>query len=41
MQIDSAGQLGTANSSRRVKADIGDIGEQSRALYQLRPVSFR
>jgi Chaperone of endosialidase len=39
--IDSTGQLGTANSSRRVKADIRDIGEQSRVLYQLRPVSFR
>jgi hypothetical protein len=39
--IDSAGQLGTANSSRRVKTDIHDLGDQSRALHQLRPVSFR
>ena len=39
--IDSAGQLGTTNSSRRVKTDIHDLGDQSRALHQLRPVSFR
>ncbi len=39
--IDSAGQLGTASSSRRVKTDIHDLGDQSRALHQLRPVSFR
>ncbi len=39
--IDSAGQLGTASSSRRVKTDIHDLGDQGRALHQLRPVSFR
>ena len=39
--IDSAGQVGTASSSRRVKTDIHDLGDQSRALHQLRPVSFR
>jgi hypothetical protein len=39
--IDSDGQLGTANSSRRVKTDIHDLGDHSRALHQLRPVSFR
>jgi len=39
--IDSNGQLGTTSSSRRVKTDILDLGDQSRALHQLRPVSFR
>jgi Chaperone of endosialidase len=39
--IDSNGQLGTTSSSRRVKTDIHDLGDQSRALHQLRPVSFR
>jgi Chaperone of endosialidase len=39
--IDSNGQLGTTNSSRRVKTDIHDLAEYSRALHQLRPVSFR
>jgi trimeric autotransporter adhesin len=39
--IDSNGQLGTTNSSRRVKTDIHDLGDDSRALHQLRPVSFR
>ena len=39
--IDSAGQLGTASSSRRFKEDIHDMGEASRALLQLRPVTFR
>jgi len=38
--IDSAGQLGTVSSSRRVKDDIADMGEASRALMKLRPVSF-
>jgi Chaperone of endosialidase len=39
--IDSNGQLGTTNSSRRVKTDIHDLADHSRALHQLRPVSFR
>ena len=39
--IDSAGQLGTVSSTRRVKEDIGDMGEASAALLQLRPVTFR
>jgi hypothetical protein len=38
--VDSAGQLGTLNSSRRVKDDIADMGEASRALMKLRPVTF-
>jgi hypothetical protein len=41
--IDSTGQLGTTfliASSRRVKTDIEDIGERSRRLHALRPVSF-
>jgi hypothetical protein len=39
--IDSAGQLGTVSSSRRFKEDIQDMGEASRGLMQLRPVTFR
>jgi endosialidase-like protein len=39
--IDNAGQLGTASSSRRVKTDIEPVGERSRGLHALRPVSFR
>jgi len=38
--IDSAGQLGTMNSSRRFKDDIADMGEASSALMKLRPVTF-
>lgn len=38
--VDSNGQLGTINSSRRVKDDIADMGEASRALMKLRPVTF-
>jgi hypothetical protein len=38
--IDGNGQLGTASSSRRVKDDIADMGEASRALMKLRPVTF-
>jgi len=38
--IDSAGQLGTLNSSRRFKDDIADMGEASSALMKLRPVTF-
>ena len=39
--IDSNGQLGTINSSRRVKEDIHDMADTSRRLLQLRPVTFR
>ncbi|HSJ42001.1 MAG TPA: tail fiber domain-containing protein, partial [Xanthobacteraceae bacterium] len=38
--IDSNWQLGTLSSSRRVKDDIADMGEQSSLLMQLRPVTF-
>lgn len=38
--IDSAGQLGTASSSQRVKDDIADMGGASDVLAQLRPVTF-
>ena len=38
--IDSAGQLGTASSSRRFKRDIKPIGNASEALLALKPVSF-
>ena len=39
--IDSAGQLGTVSSSRRFKENIRDMGETSRAIFALRPVTFR
>jgi hypothetical protein len=39
--IDDDGQLGTNNSTRRVKDDIRDMGEASRAVLRLRPVTFR
>jgi hypothetical protein len=39
--IDSNGQLGTISSSRRFKEDIQDMGEASRGLMRLRPVTFR
>jgi len=35
------GRLGTINSSRRYKDDIRDMGESSRGLLKLRPVTFR
>lgn len=38
--IDSKGQLGTVNSSRRFKEDIHDMGKTSRGLLQLRPVTY-
>jgi trimeric autotransporter adhesin len=38
--IDSNGQLGTINSSRRFKEDIHNMADASRRLYQLRPVTF-
>jgi hypothetical protein len=39
--IDSNGQLGTVSSSRRFKEEIQDMGDASRALLRLRPVTFR
>lgn len=39
--IDSGGQMGTVNSSRRFKEDIRDMGEASQGLMRLRPVTFR
>lgn len=38
--IDTAGQLGTINSSRRVKDDIADMADGSAVLMKLRPVTF-
>jgi len=38
--IDGAGQLGTANSSRRFKRDIRPIGTTSETILALKPVSF-
>lgn len=38
--VNSAGQLGVATSSARFKRDIRDMGEASRRLMKLRPVSF-
>jgi hypothetical protein len=39
--IDSNGQLGTVSSSQRFKEDIQGMGDLSRALLRLRPVTFR
>jgi hypothetical protein len=39
--IDSAGQLGTASSSRRYKTDIKPIDKSSESILALKPVSFR
>ncbi len=39
--IDTNGQLGTVNSSRRFKEDIHDMGDSSSGLLRLRPVTFR
>ena len=39
--IDSNGQLGTVNSSRRFKEDIRDMAGASSGLLRLRPVTFR
>jgi hypothetical protein len=41
VMIDSNGQLGTLSSSRRFKEDIQDMGDASRDLMRLRPVTFR
>lgn len=39
--INSNGQLGTVQSSRRYKRDIRDMGDASDAIMRLRPVTFR
>jgi hypothetical protein len=39
--VDSAGQLGTVSSSRRLKQDIEDVGPLADRLLELRPVAFR
>ncbi|HEY6340190.1 MAG TPA: tail fiber domain-containing protein [Bryobacteraceae bacterium] len=39
--IDSNGQLGTVSSSQRLKEDIHEMGDLSRPLLRLRPVTFR
>jgi Chaperone of endosialidase len=39
--IDSAGQLGTASSSRRYKTDIKPMNKASQSILALKPVSFR
>src|SRR4029077_1100084 len=39
--VNSAGQLGTATSSRRFKDEIKPMAEASDALFALRPVTFR
>jgi len=39
--INSSGQMGTMASSRRYKEDIQDMGDASRGLMDLRPVTFR
>jgi hypothetical protein len=41
VMIDSNGQLGTVNSSRRFKENIRDMGNVSEGLMRLRPVTFR
>jgi hypothetical protein len=38
--IDSAGQLGTMNSSRRYKTDIKPMDKSSESILALKPVSF-
>jgi hypothetical protein len=39
--VDSAGQLGTASSSRRYKTDIRPMDKASESILALKPVSFR
>ena len=41
VSITSSGQLSSPSSSRRYKEDIQDMGETSRGLMDLRPVTFR
>ncbi len=39
--VDNVGQLGTVSSSRRFKKDIADMGDATKRLLELRPVTFR
>jgi hypothetical protein len=39
--INSSGQLGTATSSRRFKEEIRPMDQESKALFSLKPVTFR
>ena len=39
--LEAAEGIGTVTSSRRFKQDINDMGDASRDLLRLRPVSFR
>jgi len=39
--VTATGKLGTVTSSRRVKDEIREIGEESNGLMRLRPVAFR
>ena len=39
--VNSSGKLGTATSSRRFKEDVKPMHEASRALFALKPVTFR
>jgi hypothetical protein len=39
--INSSGQLGTATSSRRFKEEIKPMDQASKALFSLKPVTFR
>jgi hypothetical protein len=41
VMIDSAGQLGTTNSSRRYKTEIKPMDKASESILALKPVSFR
>ena len=41
VMVDSNGQLGTIQSSRRYKEDIHDMGDATERLLELRPVLFR
>ena len=40
MLIDSAGQLGTASSSRRFKKEIERMDKASESILALKPVTF-
>lgn len=38
--VDASGQLGTLTSSKRFKEDVRDMGDASKGLLRLRPVTF-
>jgi trimeric autotransporter adhesin len=40
VQINSSGQLGAQTSSLRFKEQVADMGDTSRRLFQVRPVTF-